>query len=82
MIAPILAVLQEEAAGSGSAPLVGGLILGMGAIELGIAAYLGFVHRMPKATEQARKVLPLALMIAGLVTCVIGANILAVVVPT
>ena len=81
MIEPVLALIQDEAAGSGVGLLAGGLIIGVGVIDLLLAFYLGFVHRMPKATEQARRVLPMALGLAGLVMCGFGAAVLAGVIP-
>lgn len=81
MIAPVLALLQDEPAGSGMGPLVGGLIIGVGVLDLGLAFYFGFVHRLPKASEQARKVLPLALAAGGLLLCAFGAAVLAGVIP-
>ena len=81
MIEPVLALLQEEAAGSDAAPLVGGLILAVGATDLVIAFYLGFVKRPPNASEKARRVLPMALAAAGLFMCVLGAVVLTGVVP-
>jgi hypothetical protein len=81
VIAPVLALLQEEPAGSGMAPLVGGLIVGVGVIDLALAFYFGFVHRMPRASEQARKILPLALAAGGLLMCGFGAAVLAGAIP-
>ena len=77
MIAPVVALLQGDPAESGVAPLVGGLLLGVGVIDLGIAFYLAFVRKLPNASEKARSVLPMALAASGVFMCVFGAVVLA-----